>query len=99
MRIKKVLLLGDAAVGKTSVLNQFVNRDFAASYRATIGSDFLSRQIEIDDRFLTLQIWDTAGQERFKSLGPTFYRGTDCCIFVYDVTNPESFQQEVQLVH
>lgn len=91
-RLKKVLLLGDAGVGKTSVLNQFVNREFFASYKPTIGSDFASRQIEIDNQFITLQIWDTAGQERFQSLGPTFYRGSDCCIFVYDVTNPESFK-------
>lgn len=91
-RLKKVLLLGDAGVGKTSVLNQFVNREFCAAYKPTIGSDFASRQVEIDNQFITLQIWDTAGQERFKSLGATFYRGTDCCIFVYDVTNPESFK-------
>ena len=88
----KLLLLGDAGVGKTSLLNQFVNREFTAQYKATIGSDFSSKQIDIDGRFTTLQIWDTAGQERFQSLGPTFYRGTDCCILVYDVTKPTSFE-------
>lgn len=88
----KLLILGDAGVGKTSLLNQFVNREFSCQYKATIGSDFLSKQIEIDGKLITLQIWDTAGQERFQSLGPTFYRGTDCCIFVYDVTKPISFE-------
>jgi Ras-related protein Rab-7A len=88
----KLLLLGDAGVGKTSLLNQFVNREFTAQYKATIGSDFSSKQLDIDGKFITLQIWDTAGQERFQSLGPTFYRGTDCCILVYDVTRSESFQ-------
>jgi Ras-related protein Rab-7A len=88
----KLLLLGDAGVGKTSLLNQFVNREFTAQYKATIGSDFSSKQLDVDGKFVTLQIWDTAGQERFQSLGPTFYRGTDCCILVYDVTRPPSFQ-------
>lgn len=88
----KLLILGDAGVGKTSLLNQFVNREFSCQYKATIGSDFSSKQIEIDGKLITLQIWDTAGQERFQSLGPTFYRGTDCCILVYDVTKPKSFE-------
>ncbi|EAY15800.1 small GTP-binding protein, putative [Trichomonas vaginalis G3] len=88
----KLLLLGDASVGKTSLLNQFVNREFTSSYKATIGSDFSSKQLDVDGHYVTLQIWDTAGQERFQSLGPTFYRGTDCCILVYDVTKPASFE-------
>jgi Ras-related protein Rab-7A len=88
----KLLLLGDAGVGKTSLLDQFVNREFTAQYKATIGSDFSSKQLDLDGKFVTLQIWDTAGQERFQSLGPTFYRGTDCCILVYDVTRPQSFE-------
>ena len=88
----KLLLLGDAGVGKTSLLNQFVNREFTAQYKATIGSDFSSKQLDVDGHYVTLQIWDTAGQERFQSLGPTFYRGTDCCILVYDVTKPATFE-------
>lgn len=88
----KILLLGDSAVGKTCLLNQFVNREFSATYQATIGSDFSSKQLEVNGHYVTLQIWDTAGQERFQSLGPTFYRGTDICIFVYDVTKPQSFE-------
>jgi Ras-related protein Rab-7A len=88
----KLLLLGDAGVGKTCLLNQFVNREFSIQYKATIGSYFSSKQLDIDGKFVTLQIWDTAGQERFQSLGPTFYRGTDCCILVYDITRPPSFE-------
>lgn len=91
-RMLKVLLLGDAGVGKTSLLNQFVNREFTAQYKATIGSDFSSKQVDVDGKLITLQIWDTAGQERFQSLGPTFYRGTDCCILVYDVSKPKTFE-------
>lgn len=88
----KLLLLGCESVGKTCLLNQFVNREFSAQYKATIGSDFSSKQLDVDGKFVTLQIWDTAGQERFQSLGPTFYRGTDCCILVYDMTSAASFE-------
>eukprot|EP01013_Petalomonas_cantuscygni_P011092 TRINITY_DN243_c0_g1_i2.p1 TRINITY_DN243_c0_g1~~TRINITY_DN243_c0_g1_i2.p1 ORF type:complete len:208 (+),score=69.32 TRINITY_DN243_c0_g1_i2:150-773(+) len=88
----KVVMLGDSGVGKTSILNQYVNHRFDARYKATIGADFLTKELEIDGSLLTLQIWDTAGQERFQSLGSAFYRGADACILVYDVTNPTSFQ-------
>jgi Ras-related protein Rab-7A len=90
-RQMKVLILGDSGVGKTSVLNQFVMREFSPHYRATIGADYTSRQMEIGDSFLTLQIWDTAGQERFRSLAPSFYRGTELCVFIYDITSEKSF--------
>jgi len=88
----KVILLGDSGVGKTSLLDRFINRKFSASYKATIGADFLTKEMEIDNKFVTLQIWDTAGQERFQSLGNSFYRGADCCILVFDVTIPKTFE-------
>ncbi|KAL2888703.1 GTP-binding protein ypt7 [Ceratocystis lukuohia] len=62
-----------------------------ASYKATIGADFLTREVLVDDRQVTMQLWDTAGQERFQSLGVAFYRGADCCVLVYDVSNAKSF--------
>merc|ERR1712146_676737 len=90
----KVIILGDSGVGKTSLMNQYVNRKFSNQYKATIGADFLTKDITLDDnRQVTLQIWDTAGQERFQSLGVAFYRGADACVLVYDVTNVKSFQQ------
>ncbi|KAL0584695.1 hypothetical protein ABG067_005432 [Albugo candida] len=94
---KKVLLkltiLGDSGVGKTSLMNQYVNQKFSNQYKATIGADFLTKEFVFDDKLVTLQIWDTAGQERFQSLGVAFYRGADACILVYDITNPKSFQK------
>ena len=63
------------SVGKTSLMNQFVHKRFSNQYKATIGADFLTKEIMIDDKLVTLQIWDTAGQERFQSLGVAFYRG------------------------
>jgi len=88
----KVIILGDSGVGKTSLMNQYVNKRFSSQYKATIGADFLTKDVMIDDRLVTMQIWDTAGQERFQSLGVAFYRGADCCVLVYDVTNPNSFK-------
>jgi Ras-related protein Rab-7A len=88
----KVIILGDSGVGKTSLMNQYVNRKFSNQYKATIGADFLTKEVMVDDRMVTMQIWDTAGQERFQSLGVAFYRGADCCVLVYDVTMPNSFK-------
>lgn len=87
----KVIILGDSSVGKTSLMNQYVNKKFSNQYKATIGADFLTKDVVIDDKEVTIQIWDTAGQERFQSLGVAFYRGADCCVLVFDVTNPKSF--------
>ncbi|ONH71617.1 putative Ras-related protein Rab7 [Pichia kudriavzevii] len=88
----KVIILGDTGVGKTSLMQRFINGKFSQQYKATIGADFLPKDMTIDDKNVTLQIWDTAGQERFQSLGVAFYRGSDCCVLVYDVTNAKSFE-------
>ena len=68
-----------------------MNKKFSTSYKATIGADFLTKEVTVDDRIVTLQLWDTAGQERFQSLGVAFYRGADCCVLVYDVNSSKSF--------
>lgn len=88
----KVIILGDCGVGKTSLMNRFVNQKFTSQYKATIGADFLTKEIIVDDKMVTLQIWDTAGQERFQSLGVAFYRGADCCILVCDVSAGNTFR-------
>merc|ERR1712010_401852 len=91
----KVIILGDSSVGKTSLMNMYVNRKFNNQYKATIGADFLTKEVLVnhngDQRLVTMQIWDTAGQERFQSLGVAFYRGADACILVFDVTTKKSF--------
>ncbi|MCO5595286.1 hypothetical protein L7F22_049327 [Adiantum nelumboides] len=87
----KVIILGDSGVGKTSLMNQYVNKKFSNQYKATIGADFLTKEVQVEDRLVTMQIWDTAGQERFQSLGVAFYRGADCCVLVYDVNVMKSF--------
>ncbi|GAA5881002.1 hypothetical protein JCM8115_005600 [Rhodotorula mucilaginosa] len=88
----KVIILGDSGVGKTSLMNQHVNKRFSNQYKATIGADFLTKEVMVDDRLVTMQLWDTAGQERFQSLGVAFYRGADCCVLVFDVNSAKSFE-------
>lgn len=67
-------------------------KTFSQHYKATIGADFLEKEIVVDGEEVSLQIWDTAGQERFQSLGVSFYRGADGCILVYDLTSTTSFE-------
>merc|ERR1712137_1104344 len=87
----KIVLLGDSGVGKTSLMDRYVNKNFTTLYKATIGADFLTKEVEVDNNTVTLQIWDTAGQERFQSLSNSFYRGADCCILVFDLTIQKTF--------
>ena len=91
--ILKVIILGDSGVGKTSLMHRYVNDKYSQQYKATIGADFLTKEVTVDgDKVATMQVWDTAGQERFQSLGVAFYRGADCCVLVYDVTDASSFE-------
>ncbi len=88
----KIIILGDTGVGKTSLMNRFVNQKFSSTYKATIGADFLTKEVVVDGQSITMQIWDTAGQERFQSLGVAFYRGADACILVSDVNQMKTFE-------
>ncbi|KAK6473587.1 ras-related protein Rab-9B [Huso huso] len=88
----KVILLGDGGVGKSSLMNRYVTNKFDSQSFHTIGVEFLNRDLEVDGRFVTLQIWDTAGQERFKSLRTPFYRGADCCLLTFSVDDHQSFE-------
>jgi len=91
-RLLKVVLLGDGAVGKTSLMNRFVSNKFDAQSFHTIGVEFLNKDVVRNGETYTLQIWDTAGQERFKSLRTPFYRGADCCLLTYSVDDRQSFR-------
>mmetsp|Transcript_6813 Transcript_6813/g.9421 ORF Transcript_6813/g.9421 Transcript_6813/m.9421 type:complete len:199 (+) Transcript_6813:109-705(+) len=91
--IFKIVVLGESGVGKTSLLLRYVENKFTIATKSTIGSDFLSKEIEVDGKPVVLQIWDTAGQERFQGLGTSFYRGADGVIFVFDVTRKKTFEE------
>jgi len=87
----KIVLLGDQSVGKTSLITRFMYDTFDNTYQATIGIDFLSKTMYLEDRTVRLQLWDTAGQERFRSLIPSYIRDSSVAIVVFDITNRASF--------
>uniref|UniRef100_UPI0037E7984A ras-related protein rab7 n=1 Tax=Semicossyphus pulcher TaxID=241346 RepID=UPI0037E7984A len=88
--VLKIIIIGSSGVGKSSFMNRYVNHRFTNMYRSTVGTDFLSKTVNIDGDTVILQIWDTAGTERFQSLGTPLYRGTHCCMLVFDVTSRAS---------
>ena len=89
----KILLVGAAGVGKSSILLRFCDNRFADDSCPTVGIDFKVKYVTIGNVRVKLAIWDTAGQERYRTLTPAYYRGAHGIIFVYDATNEGSFQQ------
>ncbi|XP_059926357.1 ras-related protein rab7 [Gadus macrocephalus] len=87
----KLILIGNSGVGKSSLTTRYVNHNYSTSHRATIGIDFVTKEVELDGQAVILEIWDTAGTERFKSLGTPMYRWSHCCLLVFDVTSSASF--------
>uniref|UniRef100_A0A674BSA9 RAB41, member RAS oncogene family n=1 Tax=Salmo trutta TaxID=8032 RepID=A0A674BSA9_SALTR len=93
LRKFKLVFLGEQSVGKTSLITRFMYDSFDNTYQATIGIDFLSKTMYLEDRTIRLQLWDTAGQERFRSLIPSYIRDSAAAVVVYDIANLNSFQQ------
>ena len=87
----KILILGDSTVGKTTLLLKYVDCYFPKAYIATIGVEYKVKKININGLDLNLQIWDSAGQERFLGITKNFMKGADGIIYMYDITNKESF--------
>ncbi|XP_028559602.1 ras-related protein Rab-5C [Podarcis muralis] len=87
----KLVLLGESAVGKSSLVLRFVKGQFHEYQESTIGAAFLTQTICLDDTTVKFEIWDTAGQERYHSLAPMYYRGAQAAIVVYDITNMDTF--------
>uniref|UniRef100_A0A915AS35 Uncharacterized protein n=1 Tax=Parascaris univalens TaxID=6257 RepID=A0A915AS35_PARUN len=92
----KIVFLGEQGVGKSSIITRFLRNEVAEEYNATIGIDFFSKNVVVDDKTVRLQIWDTAGQERFRSLIPSYLRDSDVAVIVYDVSSPTSFAKTRQ---
>lgn len=90
----KYIIIGDTDVGKSCLLRYLLEKKCAKKGHGsqhTIGVEFGSKLVEIDDHVVKLQIWDTAGQERFRSVTRSYYRGSIGCILVYDITNRDSY--------
>ena len=89
----KILLLGDAAVGKTCFLMQYTENTFQEIHMSTIGLDYKLKNVQLDEnKIYKLQIWDTAGQDRFRSITKNYYKGAHGIILLYDVTEKKTFE-------
>ena len=87
----KLIFLGDQNVGKSCILNRFMNDTFTEEYQATIGLDFQSKNVQIDNQDIHLLLYDTAGQEKFRSLIPMYTRDSNIILLVYEINNKDSF--------
>ena len=94
----KIVLLGESAVGKSSLALRFVRREFQPNQEATIGAAFLARTLAVPQGSVKYEIWDTAGQERYRALAPMYYRGASGALVVYDITSEDSFRKALSWV-
>ena len=88
----KIIFVGDAGVGKTTIINRINDNEFQSAYDATIGVDFWPKKINFRGNEITLQIWDTAGQERYRGLIPSYVRNSSIVFIVFDITNRKTFE-------
>jgi Ras-related protein Rab-6A len=89
--VHRVVVIGNTAVGKTSIINQVVYGTVSAQHQPTIGIDFFAKSVPVQDRSVRLQLWDTAGQERFHGLIPSYIRNSTVALLIYDITNRATF--------
>ena len=94
VEVMKLVLIGESSVGKSSIIDQFVDNIFQEELIPTVGGSFNQKTIKCVDlnKILTLEIWDTAGQERYRSVTKMFYKDADIALLVYDITNKMSFE-------
>lgn len=88
----KVAFLGEAAVGKSSIVLRFVKDHFSPYTESTVGASFFTKLVNISNESIKLDIWDTAGQERYHSLAPMYYRSAHAIVIVYDITDLDSYE-------
>ena len=88
----KFIIIGDKTVGKSCIINQFIEKQFVNEYIPTIGSDKIKKEIEIEGKKLKLEIWDTVGQEQYRAVNKIFIKNAQIALIVYDITNRKSFE-------
>ena len=89
--IFKIILIGSSSVGKSSILQRYIQKVFNNSYSCTIGVDFFMKSIDVGEKSIKLQLWDTAGTEKFRSITTGYYRGANAAFVVFDLTSKPSF--------
>ncbi|MHA1382867.1 MAG: Rab family GTPase [Candidatus Helarchaeota archaeon] len=91
--VLKIILIGDHAVGKTSLLNKYIDQKFSLDYKPTLGYNILKKEFQLSDKVsAVMNFWDLAGQEMFKTLQETFFEASNGVMIVYDVTRPETYK-------
>lgn len=85
------MLIGDSGVGKSNLLSRFTRNEFNLDSKSTIGVEFATRSISVNDKTIKAQIWDTAGQERYRAITSAYYRGAVGALLAYDITKPQSY--------
>ena len=88
---QKIIFVGDAGVGKTTIISRIMDNPFSEAYEPSIGVDFMSKKINYQGQSIKLQIWDTAGQEKYKGLIPSYVRNSSIVFLVYDIEQKTSF--------
>jgi len=88
----KVLTIGDSGVGKSSLILRYADDSFSDAFISTIGSDYKSKELDVEGTRIKLQLWDTAGQERFRTITSSYYRGSHAVLVCFDLSNAESFK-------
>jgi len=89
----KIVLLGDAGVGKSSLCQRYINNTISDNYEVTIGGAYLQKEVTLDSGFkIKLHIWDTGGEERYRAMAPLYYRDAQAALLVYDVNDSRTFQ-------
>jgi len=89
----KLVMLGESAVGKSSIALRFCRNEFSDWRESTIGAAFLTQQVKVGEDTVKIELWDTAGQERYRSLAPMYFRNANCAIVVYDLTSLASLEK------
>ena len=90
----KIVLVGEAGVGKTSIITQFIDNYFEEDLQASTGASFSAKNLVFDNgEKLRVEIWDTAGQERYRSLSKIFFQNSGAVVFVFDITRKSSFEE------
>ena len=88
----KIVIIGDSGVGKSNLMSKYASNEFTVKSQPTIGVEFLTKSLNVQNRSIKFQIWDSAGSERFRAISRSIYHGAKGAFIVYDITREESFE-------
>ena len=95
----KILIIGEGAVGKSCLLLRYTDDSFENIFMPTVGVDYKTKIIDIDNTRVKLQIWDTAGQEKFRAITKAYYRGAHGILIVFDISRRDTFNQITEWIN